>query len=110
MRVYTRRTCTSEEDIPRITSESETPQEIIDVSPTSSTKIEEEVYMEIPPGYSRPEVIGHVCRLKKSLYSLKQSPRAWFDRFKRALCVMHYKQCNGDHTLFYRHLGARSRC
>ena len=61
------------------------------MSPTSSTKIEEEVYMEIPPSYSKPEVIGKVCRLKKSLYGLKQSPRAWFDRFKRALCGMQYK-------------------
>jgi len=69
--------------------------------------LQEEVYMEIPPGYSKPEVIEKVCRLKKSLYGLKQSPRAWFDRFKRALCGMQYKQCNGDHTLFYRHLGRK---
>ena len=69
--------------------------------------LQEEVYIEIPPGYSKPEVIGKVCRLKKSLYGLKQSPRAWFDRFKRALCGMQYKQCNGDHTLFYRHLGRK---
>jgi len=38
--------------------------------------------MEIPPGWSKPETTGKVCKLKKSLYGLKQSPRAWFDRFK----------------------------
>jgi len=69
--------------------------------------LHEEVYMEIPPGWSKPETTGKVCKLKKSLYDLKQSPRAWFDRFKRALCDMGYKQCNGDHTLFYRHSGRR---
>ena len=63
--------------------------------------LKEEVYMEIPPGFTTAETEGKVLRLKKSLYGLKQSPRAWFDRFKRAILAMGYKQCNGDHTLFY---------
>ncbi|WVZ54600.1 hypothetical protein U9M48_005372, partial [Paspalum notatum var. saurae] len=57
--------------------------------------------------FSKPDVAGKVCRLRKSLYGLKQSPRAWFDRFRRALCGMSYRQCNGDHTVFYRHSGRR---
>jgi hypothetical protein len=65
--------------------------------------LQEEVYMEMPPGFVRPETKGKVCRLKKSLYGLKQSPRAWFDRFRQVVCGMGYGQCNGDHTLFYRH-------
>lgn len=69
--------------------------------------LQEEVYMEIPPGWSKPEASGMVCKLKRSLYGLKQSPRAWFDRFRWALCDMGYKQCNGDHTLFYRHSGRK---
>jgi hypothetical protein len=69
--------------------------------------LKDEVYMEVPPGYSKPEMVGKVCRLKKSLYGLKQSPRAWFDRFRRALCAMGYKQCNGDHTIFYKHSGRK---
>ena len=63
--------------------------------------LKEEVYMEIPPGLNTAETEGKVLRLRKSLYGLKQSPRAWFDRFKRAMLAMGYKQCNGDHTLFY---------
>ena len=59
--------------------------------------------MEIPPGFSNANTKGKVCKLKKSLYGLKQSPRAWFDRFRQAICNMGYKQCNGDHTVFYRH-------
>ena len=65
--------------------------------------LREDVYMEIPPGFSSPRTSGKVCRLRKSLYGLKQSPRAWFDRFRHAVCDMGYKQCNGDHTVFYRH-------
>src|SRR5436190_16780783 len=44
--------------------------------------LREEVYKEIPPGFDDPKIVGKVCRLKHSLYGLKQSPRAWFDRFR----------------------------
>ncbi|RDX86621.1 hypothetical protein CR513_32031, partial [Mucuna pruriens] len=43
--------------------------------------LEEEVYMEIPPGFYSHNEKNKVCRLKKALYGLKQSPRAWFGRF-----------------------------
>ena len=38
--------------------------------------LEEEVYMETPPGFSTDFKINSVCKLKKALYGLKQSPRA----------------------------------
>ena len=39
---------------------------------------EEEVYIEQPPGFETHDKETHVCRLKKSLYGLKQPPRAWY--------------------------------
>ena len=48
-----------------------------------------------------PEVhCWKVCKLKKSLYRLKQSPRAWFGRFTKSMRSSGYHQSNSDHTLF----------
>ena len=41
----------------------------------------EEVYMEQPPSFVAQGEFGLVCRLRRSLYGLKQSPRAWFGHF-----------------------------
>ena len=38
--------------------------------------------MEQPPGFFAQGEIQRVCRLRKSLYSLKQSSHAWFGKFK----------------------------
>ena len=43
--------------------------------------LEEEVYMDVPPSFEDSKTERKVCRLKKSIYGLKQPPRAWFDRF-----------------------------
>jgi hypothetical protein len=42
--------------------------------------IEEEVYMEQPYGFMIHEKESNVCRLKKSMYGLKQALRAWYGR------------------------------
>lgn len=57
--------------------------------------------MELPPSYGTKEPI--VCKLKKVLYGLKQSPRAWFGRFIGVMLNMGYRQSQGDHTLFIHH-------
>lgn len=40
--------------------------------------LEEEIYMEIPEGFRNDQNKTEVCKLRKSLYGLKQSPRQWY--------------------------------
>ena len=44
-----------------------------------------------------------VCKLKKSLYRLKQSSRAWFERFGKAVKTNGYTQSQAYHLMFFKH-------
>ena len=46
-------------------------------------ELNEEVYMSPPPGYVLSKNSCDVCHMKKSLYGLKQSPKAWFGKFSK---------------------------
>ena len=48
----------------------------------------EEVFMSPSLGFEESFGDGKVCKLKISLYGLKQSPRAWFERFGQV--INHY--------------------
>ncbi|KAL5812132.1 hypothetical protein ACOSQ3_027082 [Xanthoceras sorbifolium] len=44
-----------------------------------------------------------VCKLKESLYRIKQSSRAWFEKFTKAVKRFGYTKCQAGHTLFVHH-------
>ena len=69
-----------------------------------------EVYMAIPLGFDGEFDPGQVCRLKKTLYELKQSPRIWFGRFCQAMIKHGFKQSLFDHTLFTKRRGDKITC
>ena len=67
-------------------------------------ELEEEVYMAPPPGYFlKMNNTGDVWHLRKSIYGLKQSPRAWFGKLSKTMLSAGYAQSEGDHTLFIKH-------
>ena len=43
-----------------------------------------------------------MCRLRKFLYGLKQSPRAWFDKFSQAVETFGMQKSKSDHSVFYK--------
>jgi hypothetical protein len=64
----------------------------------------ETIYMDPLPGFrAEGEYVEKVCRLRKSLYGLKQSHRAWFSRFSEVILSMEFVRCHSDHTCFICH-------
>jgi hypothetical protein len=43
-----------------------------------------------------------VCHLKKSIYGLKQSPRAWFDKFSKAVVSYGMTRNQADYSVFFK--------
>lgn len=66
--------------------------------------------MDIPPEFELIDDPQKVYSLKKSLYGLKQSPIAYFNRFTKVIKQEEYGQCQSDHTLFVKNciLGKKS--
>ncbi|KAK9050950.1 hypothetical protein SSX86_027575 [Deinandra increscens subsp. villosa] len=62
-------------------------------------ELDEEVYMKIPQGFCKKEET-RVCKLKKSLYGLKQASRNWYQKFTLALIEIGFRQTKMDHSLF----------
>jgi hypothetical protein len=54
--------------------------------------IEEEVYIEKPEGFVIHDEKSHVCRLKKSLYGLKKTPRAWYQKMDGFLMSLDFNK------------------
>ena len=61
--------------------------------------LEEEIYMQQPEGF---EVGGpdYVCRLKKSLYGLKQAGRVWNKTLRSILLSIGFEQVKSDHGIY----------
>lgn len=58
--------------------------------------------IEQPPGVIAHGEYGKVYHLKKSLYGLKQSPRALFDKLSKVFQEFWLKMSKGDHSVLYR--------
>lgn len=63
-------------------------------------KLEEEVYMQLPPGHPQEGTPNKVCKLHKAIYGLKQSPRAWYSKLSSMLETSGFKRSNADSSLF----------
>ena len=64
--------------------------------------LQEEIYMEQLPGFVAQGEIRKVCHLRKSLYGLNQSLRAWFGKFSHAIENFGMQKSKFDHSVFYK--------
>ncbi|GJU38258.1 retrotransposon protein, putative, ty1-copia subclass, partial [Tanacetum coccineum] len=60
----------------------------------------EEVYMEQPKGFVNPKYLNRVCKLKRSIYRLKQASRQWNKRFNDEINKFGFTQ-NCDEPCVY---------
>jgi len=62
--------------------------------------LEEEIYMSQPEGFA---VLGKehlVCRLKKSLYGLKQSPRQWYQKLNKTFMQLGFRHIQSNNCIY----------
>lgn len=62
--------------------------------------LEEEVYMKQPEGFTNKGQEHLVCRLKRSIYGLKQSPRCWNQTLNTQLKKMGFVQSASDPCIY----------
>ena len=64
--------------------------------------MKEEVYVKQPVDFEKPDLSGqpYVCKLTKSLYGLKQSPRNWHGTIQHELITEGFKACMCDPCIY----------
>jgi hypothetical protein len=81
------------------------PAHQLDVSNTFlHGNLNKRVCCQQPLGFEDPERPTDVCLLSRSLYGLRQAPRAWINRFVTHAVSIGFKQSRTDNSLFiYKH-------
>lgn len=67
--------------------------------------LDEEIYMKQPVGFEDKNSPLKVCRLKKSLYGLKQAARVWHTKLSSVLNQLRFERCPEDECLYIRRDG-----
>ena len=62
--------------------------------------LDEKIYMEQPEGFTIKGKKHLVCRLKKNLYGLKQTPRQWYKKFDSFMVEHGYDKTASDYCVF----------
>ena len=62
--------------------------------------LEEEIYVQQPPGHEVEGKEDKVYRLKKMLYGFKQAPRAWYSRIDNYMIKNGFCRSNIEPTLY----------
>ena len=62
--------------------------------------LEEEIYMNLPDGFEVTGKEDYVCKLKRSLYVLKQAPRQWYLKFDKFMLEIGFTRSNSDHCVY----------
>lgn len=66
--------------------------------------LDKEVFMKVPPGLlvSSSSTVPLACKLKKSLYRLRQASGLWYAKLSHDLCSRGYTHSLNDYSLFHK--------
>ena len=67
--------------------------------------LEEEIYMKKPEGFTTKGNKELVCKLKKTMYGLKQSPRMWHQKFDTFIRGLGFTRSKADHCVYFKLIG-----
>jgi hypothetical protein len=67
--------------------------------------LQEEIYMEQPPGYVQ-NYFSLVCHLNKSLYGLKKSPRSWYAKVDNFLLDTDFFRFHSNPNVYTKKVGS----
>eukprot|EP00253_Pinus_taeda_P029339 PITA_29339 len=67
--------------------------------------LEEEIYMKQPEGFVVKGKKELVCKLKKSFYGLKLSPRRWYQKFHTFIQGLGFTRSKADHCVYFKLIG-----
>jgi hypothetical protein len=62
--------------------------------------LNEDIYIQQPPSFVTAKNSNLVCKLHKSLYGLKQTPRAWYDKIDAYFLKNGFKWCISDPNMY----------
>jgi hypothetical protein len=68
-------------------------------------ELKKEIYMNQPDGFIVNGQEAMVCKLLKSLYSLKQAPKQWHEKFDRTLTSIGFVVNEADKYVYYQYAG-----
>uniref|UniRef100_A0A7N2R0F3 Integrase catalytic domain-containing protein n=1 Tax=Quercus lobata TaxID=97700 RepID=A0A7N2R0F3_QUELO len=63
--------------------------------------LEEDLYMIQPEGFIAQGQENLVCKLRNSLYGLKQALRQWYKKFDSFMHRIGFKRCEADHCCYF---------
>jgi hypothetical protein len=67
--------------------------------------LEEEIYMKLREGFVVKGKKDLVCKLKRSLYGIKKSPRMWYQKFDRYILSLGFVRSKADHFIYSKEEG-----
>ena len=69
--------------------------------------LDEEVYMDQPKGFALKGKENLVCKLKRSIYGLKQASRQWYIKFHNTIISFDFKENTVDKCIYLKVSGSK---